>query len=217
MEFRIYLVADPDFAGDRLLLEKVAAALDGGVTAVQLRAKRATPREILSLGEEMRRIVRVRNAAFLVNDRPDLALALEADGVHVGPEDLPPVQARRLLPPPAILGVSARSVREAMAAEESGADYLGVGPIFATVSKPDAGETLGLGSLSEIASAVRIPVIGIGGITLENSASVIDAGAAGVAVISAILAAEDSGQAAKALRQRVDQAMIRRTYSPPER
>jgi len=215
MDLRLYLVADPEFNGQRPLLEKVAAALQGGVTAVQLRAKRATPREILSLGEEVRRVARGMNAAFLVNDRPDLALALEADGVHVGPDDLPSPEARRLLPRPAILGVSASSVREAKEAEESGADYLGVGPVFTTMTKPDAGEPLGLSSFSEIASAVGIPVVGIGGITLENSASVIEAGAAGVATVSAILGAEDPEQAARALLRRVEQALVRRAGPPP--
>lgn len=210
MHLLLYLLADPDFAGERPLLEKVAAALDGGVTAVQLRAKRGTMREALALGQEMRRIARGAGAAFVVNDRPDLALALEADGVHVGSMDLPPGEARRLLPRPMVVGASAGSLHEAREAEEAGADYLGVGPVFATSSKADAGEPIGLESLEEIASVVRIPVVGIGGITLHNAASVIEAGAVGVAVISAILMADDCAQAARALRGDLEEAMMRR-------
>jgi len=210
MDLLLYLLADPDFAGEKPLLEKVTAALDGGVTALQLRAKRATMREALALGQEMRRMARTTGAGFLVNDRPDLALALEADGVHVGPTDLPPGEVRRLLHRPRVVGVSAGSVREAREAEEAGADYLGVGPVFATSSKADAGEPMGLESLAEIASVVRIPVVGIGGITLHNAASVIESGAVGVAVISAILMADDCAQAARALRGDLEEAMLRR-------
>jgi thiamine-phosphate pyrophosphorylase len=210
MHLLLYLLADPDFAGERPLLEKVAAALDGGVTAVQLRAKQAMMRETLALGQEMRRIARGAGAAFLVNDRPDLALALEADGVHVGSTDLPVGETRRLVHRPMVVGASAGSVDEAREAEEAGADYLGVGPVFATSSKADAGEPIGLESLAEIASVVRIPVVGIGGITLHNASSVIEAGAVGVAVISAILMADDCAQAARALRGNLEEAMTRR-------
>jgi thiamine-phosphate diphosphorylase len=209
MDLLLYLVADPEHSKDRPFLQVVAAALSGGVRAVQLRDKRAPARELLVVGEELRRISRSHSATFLVNDRPDLALALEADGVHVGPEDLPPAEARRLVPRPRVLGISAGNLREALTAQEFGADYLGVGPVFRTLTKKDAGEPLGLDVLSKMAAAVHIPVIGIGGITVENAASVIDAGCAGVAVVSALMRADDPEEAARALRNRLEEASRR--------
>jgi thiamine-phosphate diphosphorylase len=200
LHWLLYLVADPEHAGDRPFLDVVDAALRGGVTAVQLRCKRASPRELLATGAEVRNLARRHGAMFLLNDRPDLALALEADGVHVGPADLPPTEARKLLPSPAKLGVSVSNIEEGMRAEQEGADYLGAGPVFRTATKADAGEPLGLDLLSRIAASVRIPVVGIGGITLENAESVWSAGCAGVALVSALMGAPDPEQAARALR-----------------
>jgi thiamine-phosphate pyrophosphorylase len=210
MRLDLYLLTDPELAGARPLLQIVASALEGGATALQLRDKKATPRDLLPLGAEMRRIAHHYGAAFLVNDRLDLALALEADGVHVGPEDLPPLEARRLMPSPRQVGVSARRVEEAVAAEKAGADYLGAGPVFSTGTKPDAGLPIGLEGLAAIAAAVSIPVVGIGGIHEGNAASVIDAGASGVAVISALIAAEDPQARAAEILARVREALGRR-------
>jgi thiamine-phosphate pyrophosphorylase len=210
MRLDLYLVTDPDLAGARPLLPIIEAALVGGVGVVQLREKRASPREQLTLGAEIRRMTRRHGASFIVNDRADLALALGADGVHVGPADLPPLETRRLLPPPFWVGVSSGAVPEAQAAERAGADYLGVGPVFATATKPDAGSPIGLEGLAAIAAAVSIPVVGIGGIDLENAASVIEAGAWGVAVISALIAAEDPEARARQILARVREALGRR-------
>jgi thiamine-phosphate pyrophosphorylase len=215
MRLDLYLITDPGLAGARPLLPIVASALEGGATAIQLRDKRAAPRDLLTLGAEMRRIAHQQGAAFAVNDRVDLALALEADAVHVGPGDLPPLEARRLLPRPRWLGVSARSVQEALAAEKAGADYLGVGPLFATATKPDAGLPMGLEALAAIAAAVSIPVVGIGGIHEGNAGSVIDAGASGVAVISALMAAEDPQARAREILVRVREALGRRERRDP--
>ena len=206
MNLLLYLVTDPDLGSDRPLLQIVEAALSGGVTAVQLRDKRASPAELLELGSEMRRICRRHEAPLFVNDRADIALALAADGVHLGAEDLPPAEARRLLPPPFRVGISVAGVGEARAAEAAGADYLGVGPVFATVTKADAGAPIGVELLAEIAAAVRVPVIGIGGITAANCASVLEAGAAGVAVVSAIVTAPDPERAARQLREALEAA-----------
>jgi thiamine-phosphate pyrophosphorylase len=211
MRLDLYLVTDPDLTAGRPLLQVVAAALEGGVTAVQLRDKRAAPRDLLALGAEMRRIARRHQATFIVNDRVDLALALDADGVHVGAEDLPPLEARRLAPRPRLVGVSAGTVQEAQSAERAGADYLGAGPVFATATKAyAAGEPIGLSGLAAIASAVSIPVVGIGGIDSGNASSVIEVGAAGVAVISAIVGARDPEAAAREILSRVREALGRR-------
>jgi len=216
MRLDLYLVTDPDLTSGRPLLQVVAAALEGGVTAVQLRDKKAAPRDLLALGAEIWTLARRHHAAFIVNDRADLALALEADGVHVGSEDLPPLEARRLVPRPRLVGVSAATVEEALSAERAGADYVGAGPVFATATKPDAGEPIGVGGIAAIASAVRIPVVGIGGIDSSNAASVIEAGAAGVAVISAIVGAGDPEAAAREILSRVREALERQgAVRPP--
>jgi thiamine-phosphate pyrophosphorylase len=210
MRLDLYLVTDPDLAAGRPLLQIVAAVLEGGATAVQLRDKKTTPRDLLPLGAEMRRIAHQHHASFIVNDRVDLALALEADGVHVGQDDLPPLEVRRLMPHPRRMGVSAGTVQEALAAERAGADYVGAGPVFATPTKPDAGIPIGLEGLSAIAAAVSMPVVGIGGIHAENAASVIEAGAAGVAVISALVGSGDPEKAAREILSRVREALDRR-------
>ena len=215
MRLDLYLVTDPGLALGRPLLQVVAAALEGGVTAVQLRDKLAAPRDLLALGAEIRRLARLHHANFIVNDRADLALALEADGVHVGSEDLPPLEARRLLPHPRLVGVSAATPQEALSAERAGADYVGAGPVFATATKPDAGDPIGADGIAAIASAVRIPVVGIGGIDSRNAASVIEAGAAGVAVISAIIGAEDPEAASREILSRVRDALDRRGSGRP--
>lgn len=206
----LYLVADSGQLPRTRLLGAVEAALAGGVVAVQLRSKQDAPANLLDYGAEIGRMSRGRQALFLVNDRVDLALALAADGVHVGQEDLPAAAARRLMPRPSILGVSAGTVEEALAAERDGADYLGVGPVFPTATKPDAGNPLGPAGLSAIAGAVRIPVVGVGGINPENAASVIAAGAAGVAVVSAILGSRNPEAAARELLARVAAAKAER-------
>lgn len=166
---------------------------------VQLREKRASTREIIELGQLLHRVTRKADVPLIVNDRLDVALALDAEGVHVGQDDMPAPMARTLIGPHRILGVSAGTVEEARRAEEQGADYLGVGDVFGTPSKPDAGEPIGVEGLRRIAEAVTIPVVGIGGITVENVALVINAGAAGVAVISAVVGGSDPAAAARQL------------------
>lgn len=206
MRLELYLVADSGQLPRAQFLDSVEAALAGGTTAVQLRSKLDPPADLLQFGAEIRRMTRRRQALFMVNDRVDLALALEADGTHVGQEDLPALAVRRLMPRPALLGVSAGTVEAALAAERDGADYLGVGPVFPTATKSNAGNPIGLAVLSAIAGIVRIPVVGIGGINADNAASVIAAGTAGVAVVSAILGSRNPEGAAREILARVEEA-----------
>lgn len=177
----------------------VRAALAGGTPAVQLRAKQSTGREMFELAASLVRETRAAGALLFVNDRVDVALAAGADGAHVGDEDLPLAAARRATPPGFLLGRSVETVEQARRAERDGADYLGVGPVFRTGSKPDAGAPIGTSRVAEIAHAARIPSVGIGGITAVNSAEVLRAGAAGVAVIRAVLGDPDPEVAARAL------------------
>ncbi|MFC7156288.1 thiamine phosphate synthase [Halomarina halobia] len=200
-DLRVYLVTQESLSAGRTTPEVVAAALDGGATFVQLREKGRPARERYEVGLRVRELTAEAGVPFVVNDRVDLALALDADGVHLGDEDLPVSVARDLLGPEAIVGRSASSVGEARAAREAGADYLGVGAVFATGSKDVAPEDaeIGLERVREIAEAVDLPLVGIGGVTAGNAADVLAAGADGVAVISAITGATDVREATRAL------------------
>jgi thiamine-phosphate pyrophosphorylase len=188
------------------MLSVASAALDGGATVIQLRDKTASTRVLIEDGQALRALTRERGALLIVNDRVDVALAVEADGAHVGQDDMPAALARRLLGPERILGVSAATMEEAEEAVAGGADYLGVGPIFPSPGKPDAGPPTGVGLLTELAGRFATPLVAIGGITAENAAEVVRAGACGVAVITAVVAAEDIAAAARWLRVAVDAA-----------
>ncbi len=203
----LYLVTDLSPAGAGSALATVRAALDGGVTIVQLREKNAQLRQTLEEGRALRALCREYGVPFLVNDRADLALLLEADGVHVGQDDLPGLAARELLGPAAIVGVSAGTMEEAEWAIAQGADYLGVGPVYATMTKGDAGEPIGTSLISQIrARWPQLPLVGIGGIQSGNASAVVSAGADGVAVVSAITKQSDPQNAARELRRNVDAA-----------
>ncbi|RMF26352.1 MAG: thiamine phosphate synthase [Chloroflexi bacterium] len=206
VDWSVYVITDRRVAGDRSILEVVRAALRGGATVVQLREKAATTRQMIELGRALHRITQEAGVPLIVNDRVDVALAVGAEGVHVGQDDMPAALARRLIGPDRILGVSAGTVEEAVQAERDGADYLGVGDVYGTPSKPDAGEPIGVEGLAEIARAVSIPVVAIGGIRPDNAAAVIRAGASGVAVISAVVGAPDPEAAARRLREAVERA-----------
>ncbi len=194
----VYLVADPEATG-RDLVEDAIAALDGGVTCVQLRAKRMADGDAWRLAIRLREQCRYRGALFIVNDRVDLALASQADGVHLGVWDLPLAMARWMAGPGFVLGYSPTTTAEAASAVRQGADYVGAGPVFATASKADAGTPIGVAGLAERVEAAGLPTVGIGGITAENAGEVIRAGAVGVSVIGAILGADDPGAAAARL------------------
>jgi thiamine-phosphate pyrophosphorylase len=204
--FDLYVITDPVLSPGRTHVEIARAALEGGADAVQLRDKSSSALNLCRWAAEIQPLARKFGAAFLVNDRVDVALLAGADGAHVGVEDLPARDARRLLPPPAVLGVSAGTREEARRAEKAGADYVGVGPVFPSPTKPDAGEALGIEGFAAIARSVSIPAVAIGGITAENVARVFEAGASGAAVVSAVVAAEDMAAAARALKRRIAEA-----------
>jgi thiamine-phosphate pyrophosphorylase len=194
----LYVITDERLSG-RSHEEQARAALAGGAGIIQLRDKTATTRRLYEAALALREMTRAAGALLIINDRVDIALAADADGVHVGPDDLPVAVARRLLPG-RIVGASAGTVEEAVAAERDGADYLGVGAIYeARGSKADAGPPVGPERITQIRAAVRIPVVGIGGIKADNAAPVIAAGADGVAVITGVVAAPDIAAAARAL------------------
>jgi thiamine-phosphate pyrophosphorylase len=187
-------------------IEVARAALEGGARLIQLREKRMEGRALWGVARAMRALTQKYGAALIVNDRVDIALAAEADGVHLGQEDIPLAVARRLLGPEAVIGVSVSSEEEAEAAEKEGASYVSVGSIFPTASKPDAGEAIGVEPLSRIKRMVGLPVLAIGGVNCDNVQAVIRAGANGVAVISAIAEAEDMVEATRRLKSLIAEA-----------
>jgi len=197
MKYDVYVVTDETVSGGRSHAEIARQATAGGAGVIQLRDKTRSCSELVRIGREIAIIARGAGAGFVVNDRLDVAIACGADGVHLGQGDVPCGVARQIAPPGFIIGVSVGSVAEARNAEHEGADYVALSPVFATGSKPDAGPGHGLAIVRQIRSAVRIPVIAIGGIGPENAGEVIDAGADGVAVISAITGAPDITGAAR--------------------
>jgi thiamine-phosphate pyrophosphorylase len=197
---RLYVATDRALAGTRDLCDLIAAALRGGATAVQLRDKEATARQTLALGEQLRALTRAHGAPFIVNDRPDMALALGADGVHLGQGDLPVAIARRVLGPQAVIGVSTNLPEEARRAEEEGADYVAVGPAFPTATKADHRPVLDPERIALVRAATSLPLVAIGGITAERVPALRQVGVDGICVIGAVLGAADPEAAARALR-----------------
>lgn len=203
-QLRLYLVMSMDGFGEKNALEIAEDAIDGGVTMIQLREKERPWRDVLPEAKKLRELCRGRGIPFVVNDRVDIALLLDADGVHVGQDDLPGLEARKLMGPGKFIGISAGDHEEAEWAVRQGADYLGVGPVYSTATKADAGDAIGTGLLAELQSEYGLPMVGIGGIGPGNAAEVISAGADGVAVVSAITRKKEPRAAAAALRTVID-------------
>ena len=190
IDYSIYLVTDHNCLHGRDFLSCIEDALCGGVTLVQLREKDVDGGIFLQRALAVKSLCDKYGVPLLINDRIDIALACKAAGVHLGQDDIPAAVARSLLGTDAIIGVSAHNREEAIAAEKSGADYLGVGAIFPTNSKEDASE-VGLNMLKEISKISKLPIVGIGGINAQNYAQIRAAGAQGAAIISGILGAEN--------------------------
>lgn len=199
---QLMVLTDPN-TGGRDLLEVVAAALQGGASSVQLRVKEGGAAGMVELGRALRDLTRERGALLLVNDRLDVALAVAADGVHLGDDDLPLAASRSIAPRPFLLGRSVDDAAEAAMAEREGADYLGIGPVYGTPSKPDAAPPVGLAGVTAVRRATRLPVVAIGGVDAENAEEVAAAGAHGVAVIRAVMQAPDPAEASRRLLQAV--------------
>ena len=184
---RLMLVAGPADCRGRKLLDVVAAAVKGGVTMVQLRHKHADTRTLLEEARALKALLDPLGVPLLVNDRADVVLAAQAAGVHVGQTDLPAAAARRILGPDALIGLTVKTLDQVREAESLDVDYLGVGPVYASPTKPDAGPVLGPAGLRVFVQATHLPVVAIGGIGLENAKDVYACGVAGIAVVSAIM------------------------------
>jgi thiamine-phosphate diphosphorylase len=198
---RRYLVTDARPGSVEPLVAICQAALDGGMTAIQLRAKGWTDRDLLAAAEALAPRCRDAGALFIVNDRVDIALASGAGGVHLGVDDLPVAAARRLLGPDAVIGYSPETDADRDAAEAAGASYLGVGPVYGTATKDDAGAAIGLDGLRRVVAGTSLPVVGIGGITLDRASDVVSTGAVGVAIVGAVFLAADPALAARQLAE----------------
>lgn len=199
LQIDLYAILDRAVSRGRDLREILDAVIAGGCRMVQLREKDWSTRQLLPLAQELRNRAREAGITFIVNDRLDLALAIEADGLHVGQDDLPASIARRLLMPGMILGVSSHSLEQAQQAQAEGADYVAVGSIYPTGTKPEF-QLVGVALLRQVRPLIRVPLVAIGGITTRNVGEVIRAGADGVAVISALCASPDPAQAARDFR-----------------
>ena len=202
----LYAVTDRSWLNGRTLRSQVEEALDGGATFLQLREENLDDAHFLEEARELQALCRERGVPFIVNDNVDVALAMGADGIHVGQHDMEAGDVRRLLGPDRILGVSAQTVEQALLAQERGADYLGVGAVFPTGSKDDA-DDVSFEELRAICEAVTIPVVAIGGISLSNVKKLAGSGICGIAVISAIFAQKDIRLAAEQLRKETEEML----------
>ena len=185
-------------------VELTSMALAGGADTIQFRSKSGSTRELIEIAIQMKTLCRKAGVPLIINDRVDIALAAGADGVHLGQDDFPIPLARKLLGPDAIIGGSAGDMEEAQKCLADGADYIGSGPVYGTVSKSDAGPATGVENIRIIAGQIPLPVIAIGGVTADNVKELIDAGAYGVAVISAVCLNDDPEAAARRFRTELD-------------
>jgi len=203
----LYLVTDRDLSLGRPLEEVVLQAVKGGVSIVQLREKRASTRFFVEQAERLKRLLTPYGVPLIINDRVDVALAVEADGVHIGQEDMPYPIARRLLGKRAIIGLSVETVEQVLEAEGYDVDYLGVSPIFETPTKTDTRGSWGLEGLAQVRKLSRHRLVAIGGLNAANAESVIRAGADSIAVVSAICSATEPQRAAEVLNQIIQSAL----------
>ncbi|MDU2289396.1 thiamine phosphate synthase [Clostridium disporicum] len=187
---KLYLVTDSDILKDRNFYECIEEALKGGVTMLQLREKEASGKEFLEKAIKLRELTKKYNVKFIINDRVDIAMLCDADGVHVGQSDIPANEVRKIIGKDKIVGVSARTIKEAMVAKENGADYLGVGAMFTTTTKLDA-KSVTIDQLKAIKKEVKLPIVTIGGLSLNNIEKLKECNIDGFAVVSAILGAVD--------------------------
>jgi thiamine-phosphate pyrophosphorylase len=206
VDFTLYLITDRSVT-KLPLVEAVRRALEGGVRAVQLREKDLPVRELLSLAQELRALTREFGAKLFINDRVDVAVAVDADGVHLGSESMPPEAVRRIVGRKMLIGISTHSLDEAKAAESAGADFITFGPVFETPSKKAYGPPAGIAVMSAVKKQVRIPLFALGGVKTVNIPGVLAAGADCMAMISAVLAADDIRKAAEEMNRRIGETV----------
>ncbi|ODG90592.1 MULTISPECIES: thiamine phosphate synthase [Bacillaceae] len=203
IDYKLYLVTDRDVLGSRDLVQSVEEAIKGGTTIVQIREKNCSSLDFYKIAMQVKEVTSKYNVPLIINDRLDIALAIKADGLHIGQEDLPLTVARKIVGEDMIIGVSASTLEEAMIAQEQGADYVGIGSVYPTSTKLDA-KYLAPDELRRIREAVKIPIVGIGGINEKNVSELMETNIDGVAIVSAILGKEDIRSAAEHLSMLVN-------------
>ncbi len=204
MNYDLYVITDQRISGGKSHLEVAEAALAGGATVIQFRDKEMEDSEAIEVCRKIHELTKKKGIPFIVNDRVEVARIVKAGGVHLGQEDQSLDFARKILSKEQVIGISVETVEQAIKAEEGGADYLGVGPIYSTATKLDAGRELGVARLKEIKKAVNIPIVAIGGINEDNLEEALKAGADGIAVISAVVSAPDITQACRKLKNKIE-------------
>ncbi len=207
---KLLVLTDPKLRPN--VVESVKQALEGGATSIQLRMKEASTRQMIEAGLEIRRLTREYGALYFVDDRLDVALATKADGVQLGPDDMPVKMAREIAPN-LLIGASVYSLEEAVEAEKAGADFLGAGAVYPSPTKPGV-PVIGLDGLRLIVRTVKIPVVAIGGVNESNALEVLETGVAGIAVVSCVMGAPSVKDAARRLRSIVDKALASRQRAP---
>jgi thiamine-phosphate pyrophosphorylase len=207
-DLSLYLVTDKDLANGRPLEDIVEEAVKGGVSMVQIREKDASSRDFFELAKLVKQILEPYKVPLIINDRLDIALAVDAEGLHIGQSDLPYEVAREILGADKIIGLSVENIAQAKAANSLDVDYIGLSPVFSTQTKNDIAKPLELEGVREIASFTKHPSVAIGGINSINTADIIKAGADGVAVVSAIISSSDPKQSSLELRSIVDKALL---------
>lgn len=206
LDLSLYLVTDRALSMGKALEDVVRQAVKGGVTLVQLREKDCSSAEFYRLAVSMKNLLSPYNIPLIINDRLDIALACNAEGLHIGQSDLPYAVARRLMGDDKIIGISVETIQDVLAANELDVDYIGISPVFDTDTKKDTSAAFGLEGVNEIAAISKHPSVGIGGVNAANAANIIKAGADGISVVSAIMSAQDPKQAAETLAAIVRQS-----------
>lgn len=206
---RLHVLTDTALQSRFSHIDLTRMAIRGGADTIQFREKKGSTREMIEIARQMKKLCSDANAAFIVNDRLDIAIAADADGVHLGKDDFPIPLARKLLGKDRIIGGSAAIMEEAQKCFSEGADYIGFGPVFPTSSKPDAGQASGIEILKRVVEFVPLPIIAIGGVNSENTPELMRAGAHGIAVISAVCCQEDPEQATSALYRALEADTLR--------
>ena len=203
MNYDLYVITDQRISSGKSHLEVAEAALAGGATVIQFRDKEMEDSEAIEVCRKIYELTKKKGIPFIVNDRVEVARMVQANGVHLGQEDQSFDFARKILNKNQIIGISVETVDQAIKAVERGADYLGVGPIYPTATKPDSGKAIGITRLKEIKGVVKVPIVAIGGINEDNLEEVLRAGADGIAVISAVVSAPDITQACRKLKNKI--------------
>ncbi len=207
-DLSLYLVTDRELSLGRPLEQIVAQAVNGGVTMVQLREKECSVLEFITIAKSIKQLLLPFGIPLIINDNVDVALAVEAEGLHIGQGDMPYSEARRLMGPDAIIGLSVENIEQAIEANQWDLDYIGISPVFLTDTKTDTASALGFEGIAQIKARCQHPAVAIGGINLSNTPQIIKAGANGIAVVSAICSAINPTAAAQALKKKVMEAKL---------